>query len=195
MPKFKGTIIITDPCYIFPPDYDDKVKLSDFMERKVMSKPYAEYTEEENDQYKLYKNALEQAKTKYPDYWRNGSIDIFSGEGMTNLGFTTFIWEDTIYGDWSCTTFELEQPFTDISSIVVKNNNLGSFCADAGLVGVFLLDEVLKWNPEFNYHTDRPHTTTCIKDFDGEIEYKVINDTAYIVGTGSTNFITSQTGF
>ena len=29
---------------------------------------------------------------------------------------------------------------------------LGSFCADAGMATVFLLDEVLKHNPDFDYH-------------------------------------------
>jgi hypothetical protein len=194
MKKFKGTIIITDPCYIFPRGASHKVKVSTFMSDETMSKRLTEFTEEEHTKYNLYKAAVEKAKSEYPDYWSNGSVDIFSGEGMKNFGFTQFIWEDTLYGDWSCTTFELEHTFTDLESVKTKEKPLGRFCADAGLVAVFLLDEVLKWNPEFDYHTERPHTTTCIKDFDGTIEYKIINGDAYIVGTGSTNFITSQTG-
>lgn len=86
---------------------------------------------------------------------------------------------------------------------------MGEFCADAGLVAVFLLDEVLKYNPNFDYHTERPWTTTLIKDFDGDIELSVVpftyidEDTneecedseVRVVGTGNINFYTTQTGF
>lgn len=85
---------------------------------------------------------------------------------------------------------------------------LGHFCADAGLVSVFLLDEILKYNPDFNYHIERPHTTTLIKDFDGEIiissrDYEYLDeetnvlvqdDEVSVMGTGNINFYTTQTG-
>ena len=57
--KFKGDIIITDPCYI---DTED--------------------------------NKL----------WNGSSFDIFSGYGLSVFGFTKYFWENTEYGDWSCTT-------------------------------------------------------------------------------------------
>lgn len=66
--------------------------------------------------------------------------------------------------------------------------------ADAGMVAVFLLDEVLKYNPDFDYHINREWTTTLIKDFDGEINYYV-DDDAHIIGVGNVNFFTTQTGF
>ena len=50
---------------------------------------------------------------------------------------------------------------------------IGSFCADAGLVSVFLLDEVLKYNPDFDYHINKPWTTTLIKDFKGTVQMVV----------------------
>jgi hypothetical protein len=53
---------------------------------------------------------------------------------------------------------------------------------------------VLKFNPDFNYHTEKDWTTTLIKDFDGDVEYIVDNDEAYIKGIGNINFITRQTG-
>ena len=77
----------------------------------------------------------------------------------------TFIERDTIYGDWSCTTFDM-----------ITKKTIGKFCADAGMVGVFVLSEVLKYNPLFNYHTERPWTTTLIKDFDGYIWFEVQED-------------------
>lgn len=151
--KFKGDIIITDPCYICKDDDWDKC---------------------------CY------------------------GEDMEALGIHTYLCRDTIYGDWSCTTFNSD-----------TKEKIGDFCADAGMVGVFLLDEVLKYNPDFDWHETRPWTTTLIKDFDGEVEYKVIHtegvyeddtkwykkgdkwedDSVSIVGIGNINFETHQTGF
>ncbi len=56
-------------------------------------------------------------------------------------------------------------------------------------------DEVLKYNPEFDWWISRPWTTTLIKDFDGEINYYVSNDdSAHIIGVGNVNFYTTQTG-
>jgi hypothetical protein len=64
-------------------------------------------------------------------------------------------------------------------------------------VGVFLLDEVLRFNPNFDYHLNKEWTTTLIKNFDGDIEYEVneVDDynVAQIRGKGNINFITSQT--
>lgn len=64
------------------------------------------------------------------------------------------------------------------------------------ILAVFLLDEVLKYNPDFDYHINREWTTTLIKDFDGEINYYVDDeDDAHIIGVGNVNFFTTQTGF
>lgn len=82
-------------------------------------------------------------------------------------------------------------------SATVDLKNIGGFCADAGMVAVFLLDEVLKYNPNFDYHINRLWTTTLIKDFDGEVEYYIddAEGEAHIIGTGNVNFFTTQTGF
>lgn len=154
------------------------------------------------------------------DHWKKCEY----GENMEVLGITNYISKDTIYGDWSCTTyqhdfedgkalvehisniqtdlgrceetspthFELEEELVSLSK---QLKPIGHFCADAGLVAVFLLDDVLKYNPDFNYHIERPWTTTLIKDFHGEVEYYVDDNTeAHIVGKGNINFITTQTG-
>lgn len=152
--KFKGDIIITDPCYIDRKD-----------------------------------NTL----------WNEDVVDLFSGSGLSEYGFTDYIWEDTIYGDWSCTTFHLKEDaknvsISDLTNVDFYEKPLGEFCADAGLVGVFLLDEVLAFNPDFDYHINRPWTTTLIKDFDGEIECIVEGDVVFIRGIGNINFLTNQTG-
>lgn len=120
------------------------------------------------------------------------------GENMEVLGFKNCICRNTITGDWSCTTFN-----SDTKEVI------GHFCADAGMVGVFLLDEVLRYNPEFDYHIERPWTTTLIKDFDGEVEFEVAHiegfyeedigskkkgdkweeDCVKVVGKGNVNFV------
>ena len=105
------------------------------------------------------------------------------GENMENIGIHNCITTDTLYGDWSCTTLE-------------KNTNkvLGNFCADAGMVGVFLLDEVLKYNPEFEKDLEKDWVVTVIKNFDGEVEFSVEEDEVSVIGTGNINFYTKQTG-
>lgn len=130
--KFKGDIIITDPCYICKDGDWDKC-----------------------------------------DY----------GENMEILGIKNYICRDTIVGDWSCITYNSD-----------TNEQIGEFCADAGMVAVFLLDEVLKYNPKFDYHTEKLWTTTLIKDFDGEVNFEIETnndgeDEVIVVGKGNINFI------
>lgn len=133
--KFKGDIIITDPCYIC-------------------------------------KSGEDWGKCGY-------------GDIMETLGINTYISRNTIYGDWSCTTFNSD-----------TDEPIGEFCADAGMVAVFLLEEVLKYNPDFDYHIERSWTTTWIKNFDGDVTFEVgTNDDVHVVGKGNINFRTYQTGF
>lgn len=129
--KFKGDIIITDPCYI----------------------------------------------CKDGDWVKCGY-----GNNMEVLGIKNYICRDTIYGDWSCTTYNS-----------ITDEVIGEFCADAGMVAVFLLDEVLKYNPDFDYHTERPWTTTLIKDFDGEVDFVIEEDEVKVVGKGNIDFVGRQT--
>lgn len=119
------------------------------------------------------------------------------GSHMEVLGIKNYLTESTIYGDWSCTTYQEE-----------TGRVLGHFCADAGLVSVFLLDEVLKYNPNFMYHLNKGWTTTLIKNFNGDVvielvEFKYKEDDEEeertesemrVIGKGSINFYTSQTG-
>ena len=152
--KFKGDIIITDPCYI--------------------------------------------SSLGPIELWDEENFDIFKGGGLDKYGFSKYIWESTYVGDWSCETLELKEGTNDISNDDLKGEHvegsIGNFCADAGMVGVFLLDEVLKFNPNFNYHITKPHTTTLIKDFDGDIEFSVVDNVEYswgqLRGKGNINFIT-----
>lgn len=84
------------------------------------------------------------------------------GEDMEALGIRNFMTRDTIYGDWGCTVYDTD-----------SKESIGEFCADAGLVSVFLLEEVLKYNPDFDYHKERKWTTTLIPDFKGTVQFVV----------------------
>lgn len=84
------------------------------------------------------------------------------GSKMEALGINQYITRDTIYGDWGCTVYDTD-----------TKQPMGEFCADAGLVSVFLLDEVLKYNPDFDYHKERGWTTTLIPDFKGTVQIVV----------------------
>ena len=71
------------------------------------------------------------------------------------------IYEDTLYGDWGCTTFKVDN---------LKNPNtaepIGQFCADGGMVCVADYDEAIKNKPEFAQYGE--WTRTIIPNFVGD---------------------------
>lgn len=126
---------------------------------------------------------------------------------MTALGIHNYITESTIYGDWSCTTYEItEDPYKVVNNLAeasekgedyeIKCSKLGNFCADSGSVSVFNLDEVRKYNPDIDeWIASHDWCVTTIPDFDGEANYYVDKQgSAHIVGVGNINFFTDQTG-
>ena len=170
-------------------DYEDEVS---FILGKDRSHPSMFSPTLEAEWKAYYKAQEEWSSVPHSDWERCGC-----GEDMSVLGLKTFIVGDTLYGDWSCTAFNSD-----------TEEKIGEFCADAGMVGVFLLDEVLAYNPDFNYHIERPWTTTLIKDFDGTVELKLkrkkknrkyeglndYDDSVQVVGKGNINFLAGQTG-
>lgn len=104
---------------------------------------------------------------------------------------------NTYYGDWGCTTF--------VPETKVK---LGEFCADAGMVCVADLASVLKFNPKYNDHLEKPWCATWIKNFKGTVRIAIDENkerwptyVVHVVGygvnkeTGETiEFDTVQTG-
>lgn len=163
--KFKGTIIITDPCYVMRAEHHGSIPITE-------------------------------------DDWDTCDC----GRNMEALGIKHYITESTIYGDWGCSTYQIqENPKEIVDKLATVSTDkcvemkiikdLGSFCADAGLVSVFYLDEVLKYNPDFSkWAKERPWCVTTIPYFDGEVEYYVdVNSEAHIIGTGNINFFTTQT--
>ena len=187
---FKGTIIITDPCYIVKkcteknphpfPWTEINIKNPNI---KEMVKQYNEW-EDSHDDWK---------KCRY-------------GTNMEALGISTYFTESTIYGDWGCSTYKIEEnPYEVVDNFVeayeneedyeIECSKLGDFCADAGLVSVFLLDEVRKYNPDIDkWIEEHSWCVTTIPNFDGEVNYYVDkSNEAHIVGIGNINFFTAQT--
>ena len=211
---FKGTIVITDPCYVIKESPIEYPNREDFgLPASIGSKPFKDYSTPEELAYKAALDKYYKESHKYDDW---DKCDY--GENMEVLGIHNYISEPTIYGDWSCTTYQTEEePKELLESILrVLNDNLeygeyeddesfvsyeskdiGGFCADAGLVGVFLLDEILAYNPDWkSWIEEHSWCATIIENFEGEIEYYIdkVNEEAHIVGTGSINFYTAQTG-
>lgn len=208
---FDGDIVITDPCYIIKHrDQSTRPKWSDYMRRDS----YQGMSQEELVLVGYYEDhkRLDEAQRKWdeenPDDWNLCDY----GNNMNILGLTTWMTRDTLYGDWSCTTFNSD-----------TKESIGGFCADAGLVSVFLLKEIMEYNPDFYTHhlEERDWTATLIRDFVGDVQFVIERETGVyeedtkwwkagdtweefvvrVVGHGVNkvtgvpiNFITSQTG-
>lgn len=162
------TIIITDPCYICK---NGETKFEDWKGLEGLNKntPFTQYTESQRKAYTEYR------KAKGKSDWERCEC----GQNMKILGLKHYLSEPTGIGDWSCKTYD-----SDTGKV------LGNFCADSGSVGVFILDEVLQYNPDFDYHTKNPKTTTTIKNFTGDVEIKKENGETKVVGKGNINFYT-----
>lgn len=119
---------------------------------------------DEFDDRESYNAALDKWYEDNPRHW-----DLCEcGYNMEVFGIQNYMTRDTIYGDWGCTTYNAE-----------TKEEIGRFCADAGLVSVFLLDEVLRYNPEFNYHKERTWTTTWIPNFKGAVQFVVVREEGF----------------
>ena len=152
-----------------------------------------------SDTYEKEKKAYQQAEKNWKLRVRDDWEYCEYGDRMELLGFTSFLSAGTIYGDWYCTVYKINPQ---------RKRKLGNFCADSGMVGVFLLDEVLKYNPDFIPSLNNPRIATVIKGFHGNVMLKRISkcsdahglrkeydESVEVVGRGNINFIGYQTGF
>lgn len=155
--QFKGTIIITDPCYIVKKNKYPHPNPTDFnLPESICSKPFEEYKTSNELAYKA-------ACSKY--YAEHYEKDDWSrcdyGYNMEALGISTYFTKSTICGDWDCITYKIEEnPYEVVNNFVetsekgedygIEYSKLGNFCTDSGLVSVFLLDEVRKYNPSID---------------------------------------------
>lgn len=188
---FQGTIVITDPCYI----------VKKCTEKNPYPFPWTTVNIKAPNIDEMIKQYTEWEKTH--DDW----LKCAYGYNMEALGIYNYITENTIYGDWSCTAYKItEDPYKVVNNLAeaiakdedygIKCSKLGNFCADSGLVSVFNLDEVRKYNPDIDkWIASHDWCVTMIPDFDGEANYYVDEqNSAHIVGVGNINFFTDQTG-
>lgn len=187
---FKGTILITDPCYIVKKCTEKNPHPFPWTTVNIKNPNINEMVKQYNEWEDSHDDWL---KCKY-------------GSNMEALGISTYFTESTIYGDWGCSTYKIEEnPYEIVNNLVeayeneedyeIKCSKLGDFCADAGLVSVFLLDEVRKYNPDIDKWIEEHNwCVTTIPNFDGEVKYYVDkNNEAHIIGIGNINFFTAQT--
>lgn len=160
---FDGDIIITDPCYIMKkPDKSTEPKWEDYISCSFI-KDYPDYDDKKKQSETYFKEQREYFDAHRQ--WNNENNDYEiceAGTDISHLGFTKYMTRNTLYGDWSCTTYDLD-----------SNKEIGNFCADSGMVSVFLLDEVMKYNPEYKHVKENSWCVTCIRDFKGAVEFRV----------------------
>jgi hypothetical protein len=205
--KFKGDIIITDPCYIMRHkneltgddwsacDYGSNMKVLGITHYLTEDTEYGDWsctTVKDDPESQRLIGQLNVMYFKFFSDYNNPEV------------YKTEENRQKMYDEYAKEREEL-----------IKNSNLvlGHFCADAGLVSVFLLDEILAYNPEYDDHLKHPHCATLIRDFDGDIEIthrvfesKVDPEDAIfedetetgeevsVIGKGNINFYTTQTG-
>lgn len=211
--EFDGDILITDPCYIMKESAIDYSSIPSFWDyisqpKTVTRDGKTYYRPPIHEDYPDCKDgksptliAEQDAYNKAKEKWDSENMDDWTrcdyGNNMEIFGINHYMTRDTIYGDWSCTVFNSD-----------TKKPIGRFCADAGLVSVFLLDEVTAYNPEYTVG-EHDHSATVIRDFKGTVQFvvKKYRSKKYedfyveVVGkginkkTGETiNFVSKQTG-
>lgn len=79
---------------------------------------------------------------------------------MYKMGIENYIAVPTLYGDWSCTAYNIGifdiRDYKNVSELykffqknVSDKYKLGNFCADSGMVCVVLADELRNFNIDF----------------------------------------------
>jgi hypothetical protein len=179
--KFKGTVLIIDPCYVIKDEKNPYPYPSsndpDFL---MKLDTYNEWIEDHDD-------------------WNKCNY----GSTMEVLGIKNYFVKSTLYGDGSGTVYKVdEDPFIVVDNVAVAMENeedliityteLGNYGIDSGLIGIFDLDEVRKYNPNIDeWIASHQWCATIIPEFDGEIEYYIDdNINPHVVGKGNINFFT-----
>lgn len=174
---FKGTIIITDPCYV--------IKNEDWEDSK-----YGKYLNHLGFNHYITKPTIygDWGCTTYQTNSKNTLQKIIELRTLYNNAEKE-VPEEKLE--------ELDNAFEMLENIIYEQQTkaIGAFCADAGMVSVFLLDEVLTYNPDFEqWAKEHSWCVTIIKDFEGDIRYYVDEfKQAHIIGKGSIDFFTMQT--
>lgn len=192
--KFDGDILITDPMYIMRSNKIENIETKP--DRKSYYPENWDFNKEIDIDSSDFDVSLECEHNYQKAYqsWQEDNLNEWDicnyGDNLEILGFKQFYAHSTIYGPWGCRTYDRR-----------TNTELGRFCSDSGMFGIFLLSEVLKYNPKYNGYRSQPWTAVVVPNFRGTI--KVVNfgddnigsSDIRIVGIGSINFYTKQTEF
>ena len=117
------------------------------------------------------------------------------GDEMEALGIAHYLCRVTLYGDWSCEVFK--GTGSRLWYPQAPEKKIGEFAADACRVGVFYLREILRYNPAFDFHINKPWCACLIKGFRGSVKIvtKVDPDgdeSMHLIGIGSKSFFTRE---
>ena len=114
-----------------------------------------------------------------------------------------YIYHSTLIGDVTTTIYQRNN--IDMNKNFLKifaQPKLGTCTADAGLIGVFDLNEVLEYDPNFaNNYLSKMWCVARINNFTGTVQIKIAFDFInyeffyYVEGLGNINFIGIMTGF
>lgn len=174
--NFNGTIIITDPCYIATgSDWYDSKKFyyDDWALRKINVPEITTY----------FWNKTEK---------EDGLWEVVELNKITNRVESEKFIADYYNAVNSFIKFQGVQEKRNLEAVFNKQHNLGRFSIDSGSFGVFYLDEVLRYNPEFL----KGHGIwlyTIIENFIGDISlyyYPSDSKDFHLIGLGNRTFIT-----
>jgi hypothetical protein len=103
------------------------------------------------------------------------------GNNLPVIGFENFLADSTLCGDWECYIID------------DKNKQIGHITADSGQVGVFMMDEVKKYDRKiYEFIKQNKHDVCIICNFHGDIQFyeSIQDDIEYtkIKGVGNINF-------
>ena len=163
--KFKGNVLITDPCYVVR-DGKDGFK-EGVTEGDWKNSSYGE------EMGNLGIKKFITGSTGYGD----GSFSVFK----TSKDPTYDIVKCNKLGD------------TELDKYLGGKQELGEFSSDSGNVSVFDLTEITKYNPDFmEWYNSHKDCATIINNFEGDVFFvKAKNsEEKHIVGAGNFNFFT-----
>lgn len=187
--RFKGTIVITDPCYL-----DSDMPNSSPSENWWDMVQYGDNLEASGINHYICES------TVYGDWscftYKGTKEDVQRISKKWNRYYMKFFTKYNRHGILPEEQAKLAEEYRKEKQDFTQKHTYGKFCADAGMVCVVYLEDILKFNPNFRQWADKhPWCVTIINDFDGDVTYEIDeDDEAHIVGVGNINFYTAQSG-